>query len=738
VTNRRELIERLESRQLLSVSLVKDLNPSESGSNGPLPSVWDVEPVSGFTYLSAIDTTAGWELYRTDGTEAGTTLIKDIRPGRDNSQAGGFAHIGGNIVLFTADDGVNGFELWRSDGTAAGTFLVKDINPGAANGSPQNMISIGGTAFFSATSATGGTELWKSDGTLAGTVQIKDINPGTASSSPTRLIDNNGTLFFRATTAASGAELWKSNGTEAGTVMVKELWSSTSSGLANQAMAVLNGYVYFSGNSSTGNDLWRSDGSDAGTTQVVEVSTSASFTSVSDIEVSGNLIYYSNSNNVGLWRTDAVNPAVQIVNQFPSATVDVNGTLLYGLSGTIYATTGGAPTAIKSGLTFKQFSGQYWSSVNGVAYLPADDGTGLGDELWRSDGTPGGTYMLKDINPGSASSSPGFALAGAGGSSFYFAATRADVGIELFKSDGTEPGTQLVKNIFASTAASGPILLTPFNGKLYFMAFVPGFGETGGELYSSDGTAAGTNIVADIMPGPTGASISSPRVFGNFLYFAANDGTNGKELWRTNGTGAGTTMVANINSGNLNSNPSELTVSGNYLYFAATTTANGEELYRIDQAGNLLRLTDINPLSGNSSIDIWGESNGIVYFTANNASGFTGLWKSDGNSITQLPSASGAFTGLNSTLNVGGWLYIAGTTSTTGTELFKTFGGSTPVLVKDIAASSGSSSPQNLTDVDGTIYFSAIGASNIGRELWKTDGSDAGTVLVKDIASVPF
>jgi ELWxxDGT repeat protein len=99
------MIERLESRRLLSVSLVKDLNPSESGSNGPLPSVWDVEPMGSFTYLSAVDTTAGWELFRTDGTEAGTTLIKDIRPGRDNSQAGGFVPIGGNVVLFSADDG---------------------------------------------------------------------------------------------------------------------------------------------------------------------------------------------------------------------------------------------------------------------------------------------------------------------------------------------------------------------------------------------------------------------------------------------------------------------------------------------------------------------------------------------------------------------------------------------------------------------------------------------------------
>jgi ELWxxDGT repeat protein len=130
-------------------------------------------------------------------------------------------------------------------------------------------------------------------------------------------------------------------------------------------------------------------------------------------------------------------------------------------------------------------------------------------------------------------------------------------------------------------------------------------------------------------------------------------------------------------------------------------------------------------------IDIWDESNGTVYFSGNNATGFAGLWKSNGTTGT-TGLLSSAFTSVSSALNINGTLYISGTTSTNGNELFKSTSGSTPVLVKEIVSTSGSSSPQNLTNVNGTLFFTAT-TSTAGRELWKTDGTDPGTVLVKDI-----
>ena len=84
-----------------------------------------------------------------------------------------------------ADDGINGQELWTSDGTSAGTTLVKDINPGIAKSSYRGALTnVGGTLFFSATDGTNGYELWKTDGTSTGTHIVKDIRIGASSAYP--------------------------------------------------------------------------------------------------------------------------------------------------------------------------------------------------------------------------------------------------------------------------------------------------------------------------------------------------------------------------------------------------------------------------------------------------------------------------------------------------------------------------------------------------------------------------
>ena len=85
-------------------------------------------------------------------------------------------------LYFKANDGVNGIELWKSDGTAAGTVMVKDIYAGASSSSPTNLTNVNGQLIFSADNGVNGTELWKSDGTEAGTTLWLDIDPGAAGS----------------------------------------------------------------------------------------------------------------------------------------------------------------------------------------------------------------------------------------------------------------------------------------------------------------------------------------------------------------------------------------------------------------------------------------------------------------------------------------------------------------------------------------------------------------------------
>src|SRR5262249_40378491 len=157
-----------------------------------------------------------------DGTAAGTALVKDLAPGADSALALSsleLLNVNGTL-FFRASDGANGFELWKSDGTAAGTVLIKDLGPGSGSGEPRQLTNVSGVLLFTSVAGDSGSELWRSNGTEVGTVRVKDINaPLTFGSNPTFLTNVNGTLFFVANDGTHGPEVWKSDGTASGTVL---------------------------------------------------------------------------------------------------------------------------------------------------------------------------------------------------------------------------------------------------------------------------------------------------------------------------------------------------------------------------------------------------------------------------------------------------------------------------------------------------------------------------------------
>jgi len=193
-------------------------------------------------------------------------LVKDINPGTDPSNPGGFEAVNG-ALFFSADDGIHGGELWKTDGTTAGTVLVHDTNPGPSRGNNGRLTNVNGVLFFNADDGTHGYELWKSDGTTAGTVLVKDIVSGPSGSNLEWFTNVGGTLFFTAEIDGLGpeSELWKSDGTETGTLSV-HVFTTTQEDDPGEYEAAISSLTYFNGtiffaadDPDTGSELWAYD-----------------------------------------------------------------------------------------------------------------------------------------------------------------------------------------------------------------------------------------------------------------------------------------------------------------------------------------------------------------------------------------------------------------------------------------------------------------------------------------------
>ena len=199
------------------VRLVKDINTVEDGFFNTEHHRRAV--VGSQVFFAADDASHGLELWVTDGTAAGTRLVKDLYPGVTSSDPALFT-VYNNLLYFVATDPDKGRELWRSDGTAAGTVVVKDIHT-AGNTDPDALAVYKGLLYFRAYQPDTGHELWRTDGTADGTVLFKDINPGTGSSSPGTGVVSGNYMFFTADNGVTGPEPWRTDGTEAGTIFLE-------------------------------------------------------------------------------------------------------------------------------------------------------------------------------------------------------------------------------------------------------------------------------------------------------------------------------------------------------------------------------------------------------------------------------------------------------------------------------------------------------------------------------------
>ena len=292
---------------------VKDIYPGSSGSYpGASSGRGMISLEDGRAIFSAEDDIHGRELWISDGTEAGTTLLADLAPGTTSysgssssyplgSSPTNFTAIGPGRILFTASDPEHGNELWFTDGSAEGTRLVLDLWPGRAptyaggtptanSSGPGQILSLGnGRALVSADDGVHGREFWVTDGSAEGTSLLADIwpgggsgNPGGATSSYTpyppygptggpggSLALDGGGALFSATDPVHGTELWFTDGTTEGTRLVADInrglqgyAGSTSSYFA----ALGEGRAIFTADDGVnGTEPWVTDGTSAGT-----------------------------------------------------------------------------------------------------------------------------------------------------------------------------------------------------------------------------------------------------------------------------------------------------------------------------------------------------------------------------------------------------------------------------------------------------------------------------------------
>ncbi|MDG1549102.1 MAG: hypothetical protein P8Q94_03520, partial [Candidatus Poseidoniaceae archaeon] len=308
-------------------------------------------------------------------------------------------------------------------------------------------------------------------------------------------------------------------------------------------------------------------------------------------------------------------------------------------------------------------------------------------------------------------------------------------------------------NTSLSASISNPYVLTTgisfsscthrivHNGIMYFQAST---NSTGGELWKTDGTASGTSMVKDILPGTTSSNPSTFFVFNNEVHFSSRYTSSNLEIWKTDGTSSGTVIATTSGCYVSNCNFHSVTEYNGSFYGGGHWNNNGREVLMYNSSG-LSLLVDLSPGTRYSIPRMTNPSNFIVhdgwlwFLTGGNPYGTNGycLYRSNGTAAGTTPFVCD--TGNYGLELFNDELYFSRSANGKGYELWKTDG--TPsgtVMVKDVYTGSNSAlgdkyfSAQLFTSTDDYLYFSVkTGTTNADHAIWRTDGTTAGTQLVK-------
>ncbi len=416
--------------------LVKNIHASGSSEPRSLTAVGNT------LFFTADDGVHGRELWKSNGTGPGTLMVRDITP--DGADVGsdwpGDLTAIGNVLYFTGNDAVNGAEPWISDGTFAGTRMIKDINPGLPRSGPYGYTEYNGKVYFLAGINGQGQELWRTDGTEEGTELVAEV-PGPDGLNPTHLTVFAGKLYFLREYYKSGldhAVLYRTDGTAAGTKPFKDKNGLKIQGNfgrnASGALYVIGSNLFIGRNDK---ELWRSGGTQATTQRIATVGTR-------DMIGVGGIAFFALFNGTfetptsGLWISDGSKTGtkplfdengdpIDLANSSRWALTPLGDELLFfDLYEGIW-TSDGTPAGTAP-LGVAVWPGYSSVALNGVGYFDGAECCDLATrKLWQSDGTLAATHPVS----GSPDTAVMHSLTPVG-DSLYFVA-RAGKGTELWR-----------------------------------------------------------------------------------------------------------------------------------------------------------------------------------------------------------------------------------------------------------------------------------------------------------------
>lgn len=603
--------------------LVLDINRTTGDSEPEL-----FADLGGLAVFVANDGTTGAELWRTDGSASGTSLVVELEPGPADAGITEIAAAGANAYLLRGNL-AGDFELWITDASAAGTRLLATLSP-AIDGQPAMLVTVGARAFF----VGGAVDLWTSDGTVAGTQRLFDGSRADVWELAMP-VAYQGRLFFAAGDATSGVEPWSSDGTIAGTLPFADIAPGAAS--ANPlAFGVAGGRLYVAADDGvTGMELHVTDGVPGVISLVADIEPGFNGSWPSGITDAGGIAVFAARTSVEgsePWRSDGT-PA---------------GTFLLGdLAPNHYSSSPEAFTASGARVLFRtadDTDGDHaWfvtdGSVAGTTFVtalrscargrgdralisPVAGGWIVGDrdlvsgcEPWFLDGTPGSAAGF-DVAPGLASS------LGAVSEPFASFGARAFLALDA-PATGREPhvadasGAAVVADINLGSQDSQAEAFAALGDRAVFLATD---GLSGLEPWISDGTPGGTLQLADVVPGAADGVASVMGTSGSLAYFLGRNDPGKLRLWRSDGTPAGTAQVTS----RVDAMTWPPTAFRGGVLFAGTEPANGSEIWFSDgtDAGTRLAVDIVRgPGSGAARLQDIVVSGDRAFLVVRTASG---------------------------------------------------------------------------------------------------------------------